>query len=182
MSAPRKPEDSAKLWARWYDRLRWYFTDEEAHEYAEEVTEVAEGRKRDSERSPQEIRRDMNLLMRLEALVQTARGVAVLAVALGLPFLLMELLDINGDALIERVLRGALLLGSWVAAAVLAYRRFWKDWLTVLRQKRLKCFWEWRSATLRFPTDAIIDSGLSDVSELPTEAAERPKKPPYSLD
>lgn len=52
---------SAETWGRWYDWLQWYFPDEEAHEYAEELTQVTEGRKRETERSPHEIKREMKL-------------------------------------------------------------------------------------------------------------------------
>jgi hypothetical protein len=41
---------SAAICSKWYDWLKWYFPDEEAHEYAEELTQVAEGRKRETER------------------------------------------------------------------------------------------------------------------------------------
>jgi hypothetical protein len=180
MQTPKDAQDSAKAWARRYDWLRWYFPDEEAHEYAEQVTQVAEGRKHETERSPHEIRREMKLLMQIESLVHTTRVLAVVAVGFGLPFLLYHFLSLNGDTLSERIARPGLLLACWVSAGVLGYRRFWKDWLDVLRQRRLKCFWEWRSATLRFPTGSIIDSMSSDKSELPPEASEFEKKPPYS--
>jgi hypothetical protein len=39
-----KLQRSAAVWSKWYDWLQWYFPDEEAHEYAEELTQVAEGR------------------------------------------------------------------------------------------------------------------------------------------
>ena len=104
---------SAETWRRWYDWLQWYFPDEEAHEYAEELTHVAEGRKRETERSPQEIRREMKLLAEIESLVHIARVVAVVAAALGLPFLLWQLLSLNGDTLSERITRPVLLLACW---------------------------------------------------------------------
>jgi hypothetical protein len=169
----------AEAWARRYDWLRWYFPDEEAHEYAEELTQVAEGGKRETERSPHEIRREMKLLMQIESLVHTTRALAVVAAGLGLPFLLWQLLPLNGDTLSERIARPLLLLACWFSAGILGCKRFWKNWLDVLRQRRLKCFWEWRSATLRFP---VIDSGRSDTSELPAEASEFQSKPPYSRD
>ena len=60
---------SADRWRKHYDWLCWYFPDEEAHEYAEELTEVQEGRKRETERPPHEIRREMKLLANIEELV-----------------------------------------------------------------------------------------------------------------
>jgi len=43
---------SAETWRKHYDGLCWYFPAEEAHEYAEELTQVAEGRKRETESLP----------------------------------------------------------------------------------------------------------------------------------
>jgi hypothetical protein len=181
MQTPIKAQDSANAWYRQYKRLQSYFPEEEAREYAEEITQVAEGRKRETERSPHEIRREMNLLMQIESLIHTTRVLTVIAVGFGLPFLLYQLLSPNGDTLSERIMRPALFLASWVAAGVLWCKRFWKDWLDALRQRRLKCFWEWRSATLRFPTMiSAFDSMSSDKSELSPEASEFKKQKPHS--
>jgi hypothetical protein len=63
----------AETWGKWFDWLQWYFPDEEAHEYAEELTQVTEGRKREAERSPHEIKREMKLLANIEALINASR-------------------------------------------------------------------------------------------------------------
>ncbi len=105
----RRAEDSADVWFRHYEWLRTYFSDEEAHEYAEEITQVAEGRKHETDRSQHEIRREMKLLGEIESLVHTTRALAVVAVGLGLPFLLYEFLSLSGDTLSERITRPALL-------------------------------------------------------------------------
>ncbi|HEU5314074.1 MAG TPA: hypothetical protein VFU08_09625 [Candidatus Udaeobacter sp.] len=65
--AAPKPGGNGTIW------LQWYFPDEEAHDYAEELTQVAEGRKRETERSPHEIRREMKLLANIEALINARR-------------------------------------------------------------------------------------------------------------
>jgi hypothetical protein len=70
MPTPITPQDSAKAWYRQYEWLQSYFPEEEAREYAEEVTQVAQGRKRETEKSPHEIRREMNLLMQIESLIR----------------------------------------------------------------------------------------------------------------
>lgn len=36
---------SAETWRKWYVWLQWYFPDEEAHEYAEELTQVTDRQK-----------------------------------------------------------------------------------------------------------------------------------------
>jgi len=76
---------SAAVWRKWYDWLQWYFPDEEAHDYAEELTEVAEGRKRGTERPAHEIRREMKLLANFEALIVAIRLLVTIA-ALTSPF------------------------------------------------------------------------------------------------
>ena len=175
-----KAQESAKAWVRRYDWLQYHFPDDEAREYADEMTEVAEGRKRETERPPHEIRREMKILMKIEGVVQFTRAVAVVAVFLGLPILLLQFLSLDGDTLSERVARPALVLACWILAGVIGYRRLWNEWLNVLRRRRLECFWEWRSATFRFPTSSMIDSMSSDKSELPPEASKLENKPPYS--
>ena len=54
----------------------------------------------------------MDLLMQLKAIVQTTRGVSGTRRSIGLRFLLMKLLDLDGDTLIERAMRVALLLDN----------------------------------------------------------------------
>jgi hypothetical protein len=80
-----KLQRSTAVWSKSYDWLQWHFPDEEAHEYAEEMTQVAEGRKRETERSAHEIRREMKLLANTEALINTIRVLAAIA-ALACPF------------------------------------------------------------------------------------------------
>jgi hypothetical protein len=50
---------SSKAWRKQYDWLCRYFPEEEARDYAEEMTQVTEGKKTETERSPYEIRREM---------------------------------------------------------------------------------------------------------------------------
>ena len=80
-----KFQRSTAVWSKWYDWLQWYFPDEEAREYAEELTQVAEGRKRETERSPHEIRREMKSLANIEALIVAIRSLVTIA-ALTSPF------------------------------------------------------------------------------------------------
>lgn len=147
---------SAETWRKWYDWLQWYFPDEEAHDYAEELTQVAEGRKRETERSPHEIRREMKLLANIEALIN-ARRLLVTIAALASPFYFLLLRPSFLDSLLDSETAAAtwVRVGVGISCVVLAVvvwnRPFWDNCLTVLRRTRLGCFWECRSATLRFP-------------------------------
>jgi hypothetical protein len=147
---------SAETWGRWYDWLQWYFPDEEAHEYAEELTQVAEGRKRETERSPHEIKREMRLLANIEALINAIRLLVTIA-ALACPFYFLLLrssfldLLLDSDTAAATWVRVGVAISCVVLAVVVWNRPFWDNCLTVLRRTRLRCFWEWRSATLRFP-------------------------------
>jgi hypothetical protein len=178
-----KLQRSAVVWSKWYDWLQWYFPDEEAHEYAEELTQVAEGRKRETERSPHEIRREMKLLASIEALINAIRLLVTLA-AVASPFYFLLLRPSFLDSLPDTAATTWIRVGVEILCVVLAVvvwkRPFWDNCLTVLRRTRLRCFWEWRSATLRFPVKTIIPSGLFDTSELPQEASEVEGKKPHS--
>jgi hypothetical protein len=147
---------SAETWRKWYDWLQWYFPDEEAHDYAEELTQVAEGRKRETERSPHEIKREMKFLANIEALINARRLVVTIA-ALASPFYFLLLRPSFLDSLLDSETAAAtwVCVGVGISCVVLAVvvwnRPFWDNCLTVLRRTRLGCFWEWRSVTLRFP-------------------------------
>jgi hypothetical protein len=174
---------SAKTWSKWYDWLQWHFPDEEAHEYAEELTQVAEGRKRETERSPHEIRREMKLLANIEALINAIRLLVALGAfaapfcfMLSRPFFLVPLLD--SETVAATWIRVGLAMFCVVPAVVVWNRRFWKNWIGGLRRIRLRCFWEWRSATLRFPVKSIAPD-FYETSEPFKEASELQKKPPY---
>ena len=92
--AAPKPGGNGTIW------LQWYFPDEEAHDYAEELTQVAEGRKRETERSPHEIRREMKLLANIEALIN-ARRLLVTIAALASPFYFLLLRSSFLDSLLD---------------------------------------------------------------------------------
>ena len=186
MQKPIKPQDqmtleqrlraSTEAWFKRYERLQWAFPEEEAHEYAEEMTQVAEGKKRETQRSPYEIKREMKLLIHMEGLVQGVRVLVVAAICV-FPFLWQPAFLPDSGILVL-----GWMLACWISAGVVGCRRFWKDYLDVLRRRRLQCFWEWRSADSRFPVQSISPSGLSERSELPPEAGESQNKPPYLLD
>jgi hypothetical protein len=180
-----KLQRSAAIWSKWYDLLQWYFPDEEAHEYAEELTQVAEGRKRETERSPHEIKREMKLLANIEALITAIRLFVTIA-ALACPFYFLLLrpsfLDslLDSDTAAATWARVGVAISCVVLAVVVWKRPFWGNWVAILRRVRLRCFWEWRSATLRFPVKSIAPD-FDETSKPFEEASEFQKKPPYSL-
>jgi hypothetical protein len=180
-----KLQRGAKTWSRWYDWLQWHFRDEEAHEYAEELTQVEEGRKREIERSPLEIKQEMKLLSNTEVLVNTIRLLVALGAfaapfcfILSRPLFLLPLLD--SETVAATWIRVGLALFCVVPAVMVWKRPFWKNWLAVLRRARLRYFWEWRSATLRFPVKSIAPD-FYETSKPFEEASEFQKKPPYLL-
>jgi hypothetical protein len=174
---------SSETWGKWYDWLQWYFPDEEAHEYAEELTQVAEGRKRETERSPHEIKREMKLLANMEVLINTIRFLVTLAVFAS-PFYFLLLRPSFMDSLPDTAAATWVRVGVAISCVVLAFvvwnRPFWKNWVAILRRVRLRCFWEWRSATLRFPVKSITPD-FYETSKPFEEASEFQKKPPHLL-
>ena len=188
----QRAQDSTERWFRHYNWLQRYFSDEEAHQYAEELTEVDENRKPHVERSPFEIKREMEMISHIEESVQVLRvlvGIAVFFCAVDVVAWLKS--HFCGDRC-ENTLAS---IPPWVSLPLLivftfasiflgvaaAELRFWKRYLDVLRRKRMQSFWEWRSATLRFPTGHTIYSGDFDRSE-PPEPGEFENKPPYLSD
>jgi len=69
----RSAQDSTERWLRHYEWLQRYFSDEAAHQYAEELTEEGEHRTALVERSPQEIKREMEMIRHIEASIQAVR-------------------------------------------------------------------------------------------------------------
>ena len=138
------------------------------------MTQVAEGSKPETERSPHGIRREMKLLIQIDELVRVVRGLVVIAIC-ALP-LLWQPFFLPKDS---NIAWAGWLIACWIVAWVVGSNRYWKDSFDVLRRRRMQCFWEWRSSTLRFPVQSIIDSGLADRSELPPETGEFKNKPPY---
>jgi hypothetical protein len=180
-----KFQRSTAVWSKWYERLQWSFPDEEAHEYAEELTQVAEGRKREPERSPHEIKREMKLLSNTEALINSIRLLVALGISaapfcfiLSRPLFLVPVLD--RETVAATWIRVGLTIFCVVPGVVVWNRPFWRNWVAVLRRARLRYFWEWRSATLRFPIKTVIPSALFDTSQLPNEASDVERKPPHS--
>jgi hypothetical protein len=178
---------STKTWRKWYDWLQWYFPHEEAHEYAEELTQVTEGKKRETERSSHEIKREMKLLSNTETLINTIRLLVALGAfaapfyfILSRPLFLVPLLD--SETVAATWIRVGLTIFCAVPAVVVWNRPFWKNWVAVLRRARLRCFWEWRSATLRFPVKSIAPDHLYEISEPLEEPSEFQRKPPYLRD
>jgi hypothetical protein len=122
------------------------------------------------------MRREMKVLIQIDQIVRVMRGLVV-ATILALPFLWQpSFLPDSGIASIGWV------IACWIAAGVVGHMRLWKDCLDVLLRRRMQCFWEWRSATLRFPVQSMTDTGLFDRSELPPKGSEPQNKPPYLPD
>jgi hypothetical protein len=174
----RPAQDSTDRWFRHYEWLQRYFSDEEAHQYAEQLTEAGEERNPSTERSPVEIKREMEMISHIEGAVQAVRVLVGIVVFFGLLSVVAWLrLDFCGDrcenALASIPQWASLLLliaftfSSIFLAIAVSDLRFWKRYLDVLRSKRMQSFWEWRSATLRFPTGHTIYSGDFDRSEPP---------------
>lgn len=175
-------EETRRRNAAWVKRCDWvgvYFPDQ-ANEYADEMSRVAEGEKRETERSPHEIKREMKLLTDIEGFVHSTRVLVVLAIFV-LPLLWQPSFTKSDTALAGWAATGWIVL-CWFLAVIVGCMRFWKNYLNVLRQVRLQRFWEWRSATLRFPVKGTIPSELFEGSEPPEEAGEFQSKPPYLRD
>jgi hypothetical protein len=120
----------------------------------------------------------MEMISHIEGAVQAVRVLVGIVVFFGLLSVVAWLrLDFCGDrcenALASIPQWASLLLliaftfSSIFLAIAVSDLRFWKRYLDVLRSKRMQSFWEWRSATLRFPTGHTIYSGDFDRSEPP---------------
>lgn len=134
---------------------------------------MSEGRKDESDSS--EIKLEMKLLRHLEELVRSARG--IVAILVGLPGLWRPYF------LPDSEIAGTGWFLVWLlAAGIVFYLPFWDKYLDVLRKARMRRFWDWRSARLRFPLTNVAPSTFSDASELPPEASTSENKPPYLLD
>lgn len=175
---------NAEAWCKRHDALSWQFPEEEARDYADAMSDVAEGKKANMERSPHEIKQEMRLLSHLESLVVAIRALVVAATLFLPAFLWVRFVP---DEVKERIPEGlpllvltlAVLLVGLIIASVVGFHSFWQNYLDVLRRKRTQSFWEWRSATLRFPTRHVIGSMSSDKTE-PPDISETDSKPPYS--
>jgi len=62
----RRAQDSTDRWVRHYEWLQRYSSHEEAHRYAEELTQAGEERNPRIERSPLEIKREMKMKGHIE--------------------------------------------------------------------------------------------------------------------
>jgi|SRR5215470_16925553 len=71
---------SLKAWRERYDWLSSHFDFDEAHEYAEEMTQVAERQKGETERSRDDIKRDMGLLIKIGQILWAVRLLVVVAI------------------------------------------------------------------------------------------------------
>src|SRR6266404_5077563 len=129
----RSMHANAEAWCKRYELLCWHFEDDEAREYAEEMSQIAERRKDAMQRSPHEIKQEMRLLAHLESLVSAIRGLVVIATFFLPAFLLGKFLP---DQLKERIPTlawvAAALLAGWIGAAVVGFHRFWQSYLDVL--------------------------------------------------
>jgi hypothetical protein len=174
----RRAEDSTERWVRHYEWLQRYFAHEDAHQYAEELTEAREQRRPHVERSPLEIKREMEMISHIEASLQAVRVLVGIAVffcpVLVVAWLRSHFCDDrceNTLASIPQWVSLPLLIvftfGSIFLAVAVSHLRFWKRYLDMLRRKRMQSFWEWRSSTLRFPTGHTVYSGDFDRSEPP---------------
>jgi len=173
----RRAERSNERWVRHYESLQWHFSPEEAHEYAEELTE-GEHRTAQAARSPQEIKGEMEMIGHIEASIQTLRVLVGIA-AFFCPLALVSSLESHFcddrcknmlasiPPWVSTLLLIAFTFGSIFFAVAICQLSFWKRYLDLLRRKRLQSFWEWRSATLRFPTGHMIYSGDFDRTEPP---------------
>jgi hypothetical protein len=172
--------------------LQRYFSDEEAHQYAEEVTEAGEDGKPRIERSSFEIKHEMEMISHIEASVQTVRvlvGIVVFFCPVSVAaWLRSHFCGERCENTLASIPQWASLLlliaftfGSVFLAVAVSDLRFWKRYLDVLRRKRMQSFWEWRSATLRFPTGNTMYSGDFERSE-PPGPGEFKDKPPYLFD
>jgi hypothetical protein len=183
----RRAQESTERWFRHYEWLQRYFSDEEAHQYAEELTEAGEDRKPRIGRSSSEIKREMELISHIEASVQTVRVIVGIVVFFCPVFMTAWLRSHFCGDRCENTLASipqwaslllliAFTFGSILLAVAVSDLRFWKRYLDVLRRKRMQSFWEWRSATLRFPTGHTMYSSDFDRSELlgPGEFKDKP--------
>ena len=125
----------------------------------------------------------MKLLANIEALINTIRFLVTLA-AFASPFYFLLLrpsfLDSLPDTAAATWVRVGVAISCVVLAVVVWNRPFWENWVAILRRVRLRCFWEWRSATLRFPVKSIAPD-FYETSKPFEEASEFQKKPPHLL-
>lgn len=185
-------DDATERWVRHYEWLQRYFSHEEANEYAEELTQAGEERQPKIERSPLEIKREMELITHIEASVQAVRVLVGIALFFCTFFLLgwirSDFCNDRCEKIIESIPKWVSIpvliiftFGTIFVANAVSNLRFWKRYLDMLRRKRLQSFWEWRSATLRYPLRHTIYSGDFGRSE-PPDADPSQNKPPYLLD
>src|SRR6516162_8540770 len=115
----KKLQSDAAAWVKRYESLCYSFDDNEAREYAEEMSQVAEGRKDATQKSPHDIRREMKLLTNIESMIVLVRGaVVVVLVLVPLCFQPAFLPD-------PSIARLAWLVAIWILAGVVGYRPFW---------------------------------------------------------
>jgi len=147
----RRAQDSTDRWVRHYEWLQRYFSHEEAHQYAEELTQAGEERNPRIERSPLEIKREMKMIGHIEGAVQAVRvlvGIVVFFCLLSVVAWLRS--DFCGDrcenALASIPQWASLLLviaftfGSIFLAFTVSDLRFWKRYLDVLRAEGCSLF------------------------------------------
>ena len=138
--------------------------------------------------SSSEIKREMELISHIEASVQTVRVIVGIVVFFCPVFMTAWLRSHFCGDRCENILASipqwaslllliAFTFGSILLAVAVSDLQFWKRYLDVLRRKRMQSFWEWRSATLRFPTGHTMYSSDFDRSELPGPSEFKDKPP-----
>ena len=94
------------------------------------------------------------------------------------PLFLVPLLD--SETVAATWIRVGLAIFCVVPAVVVWNRPFWKNWIAVLRRARLRCFWEWRSATLRFPVKSIAPISTRQANPSKRRASSKRNRLTYS--